>query len=59
VTTLSGVWTVPAGEDRLWVEVRKGIRVDGRGVESMPCEAQEVRRKMKKVASRGRGMRRL
>jgi len=57
----SGIWGVPIGELR--VEVPKGIRVKGAGVELIPCEVQEVRRMEVKVKSRNgkrqRRMRRL
>jgi hypothetical protein len=36
---------VPVGEIGLRVEVVKGMRVEGRGVDEIPCEIQEVRRK--------------
>jgi hypothetical protein len=46
-TTPSGIWSAPVGEIDGRVEVRNGIRVEGGEVESIPCEAQELRREKK------------
>jgi hypothetical protein len=64
-TSPSGVQVVPVGKIEPRVEVGKGMRVEGRGVEVIPREMHEVRRRRKverrrrKAASRAKRMRRL
>jgi hypothetical protein len=63
-TRRSGVEVVTVGEIGLRVEVEKGMGVEGRGVEVIPCGVHEARRKRKeerrrKAADGAKRMRRL
>jgi hypothetical protein len=48
-TTPSGVRSVPVGERGMGVDVRKGTRVAGREVDTIPWDVQDDRRRRKEV----------